>query len=208
MGVSDAIAIFLPYLSEYGYYALFFIFFLGIVGFPVPEETLLVLAGFLVYTGTFEYIPTVFVSFFGTVSAMTTAYWLGRRLGYPFILRYGAKIGLKRKFIAKTERWFKRVGKFAIPLGYFIPGVRQFSAYFAGINRLGWGIFILLAYSGGLVWSVTFVTLGYKLGQNWRKIFDSLSYSIGLAAAGVLFLLVLGYFAFQYFRRKSVGSNG
>lgn len=207
MEIMDIVMFFGDFLHRYGYYALFFIFFLGIIGFPVPEETLLVFAGFLVYTGHFDYVPAVTVSFLGTVSAMTAAYWIGRRLGYPFLLRYGKKFFIKEKFIHKTEYWFNRVGKFALPIGYYIPGVRQFSAYLAGINRMRWWEFVIYTYTGGLVWSALFVTLGFVLGQNWQLIIHTLTHTIGWVAAAVLLAFIAASVFIYLFRRKRMNSN-
>jgi membrane protein DedA with SNARE-associated domain len=52
--------------------------------------------------------------------------------------------------------------------GYFIPGVRHFTAYAAGMSDLKPPLFALFAYSGGFVWCLTFMTLGYLLGERWE----------------------------------------
>lgn len=182
-----------PYLMEYGYVALFIMFFLGIIGFPLPEETLLVLSGVLVYSGHFSYIPTILISFFGTTSAMTLAYFIGRKIGYPFFHQIAPRFGFRKNNLAQTEKWFGRIGKFAIPLGYFIPGIRQFTAYFAGITRLPLRDFLFLAYGGGLAWSFIFVTLGMKVGENWKSITEKLSDYFVIGAAVIIVLLFLCY---------------
>ncbi|MBO8170475.1 MAG: DedA family protein [Bacillaceae bacterium] len=188
-------------ISRYGYWALFFVFYLGLIGFPVPEETLLVFSGFLVHTGHLDYVTTITVSYLGTISAMTTAYLIGRFLGYPFIMRYGRRLGMSREVIQKTETWFNRVGKFAIPIGYFIPGVRQFTAYFAGMSHLTFRSFALFAYTGGLVWSITFVTLGRVLGANWKPVFTFVSSYIAVIAGGILILILMVY-VYRYWKKQ------
>ncbi|MDR7316538.1 DedA family protein [Brevibacillus nitrificans] len=183
------------YITQYGYGALFGLFFLGILGMPLPEETLLVFSGFLVSTGKLDYWPTFLVCFLGSVTAMTAAYWIGRTLGYTFIERYGKRFGLGYTVYKRTEDWFNRVGKWALPVGYFIPGVRQFTAYFAGITRLPFPTFMLYTYLGGLFWSLLFVTIGWQLGERWDEMFDLISRNLAIVCLGVLAIIAIWSYA-------------
>ncbi|MCF6094044.1 hypothetical protein L1765_08690 [Microaerobacter geothermalis] len=68
---------------------------MGRIGFPVPEETLLTFSVFLVYTGHFEYKLTILISYLGTISAGTTAYFAGiSKLSYPRFAAYAYLGGL------------------------------------------------------------------------------------------------------------------
>ena len=196
--MQEIVQMFSGYIADYGYVALFSLFFLGIIGFPLPEETLLVFSGFLVSTGQLSYVPTFLVCFFGSISAMTCAYWIGRTFGYAFIERYGKRLGLGYTLYKRTEEWFNRVGKWALPLGYFIPGVRQFTAYFAGITKLPFPSFMLFSYVGGLFWSILFVTLGKILGDRWEQLFAVISRNLA-----IFFILLFGVIlAFSYYQRR------
>ncbi|MET3287968.1 UNVERIFIED_CONTAM: membrane protein DedA with SNARE-associated domain [Brevibacillus sp. OAP136] len=197
-GLQEAIQVFSEYIADYGYIALYLLFFLGILGMPMPEETLLVFSGFLVSTGELDYWLTMLVCYLGSISAMTIAYWIGRKVGYPVIEKYGKRLGLGYTVYKKTESWFNRVGKWALPLGYFIPGVRQFTAYFAGITQLSFVTFIVYTYLGGLVWCILFVTLGWQLGERWEQLFDLISRNLA-----IFFIVVLvGIVAFSFYRKK------
>jgi membrane protein DedA with SNARE-associated domain len=198
--VEEIIHTFGGYIAEYGYLALFSLFFLGILGMPLPEETLLVFSGFLVSSGELRYGPTFLACFFGSISAMTAAYWIGRTLGFTFIERYGKRFGLGYSLYKKTEEWFNRVGKWALPIGYFIPGVRQYTAYFSGITKLPFPTFMLFTYVGGFFWSVLFVTIGWQLGERWDELFDLIAHNLA-----IFFLLVLAViFAFSLYRRRKM----
>lgn len=165
---------------------------------PLPEETLLVFSGFLVSTGQLAFFPTFLVCYLGSISAMTTAYWIGRNLGYAFLDKYGKRFGLGYTVYKRTEKWFNRVGKWALPLGYFIPGVRQFTAYFAGITKLPFVTFMLFTYAGGLLWSLLFVTLGWQLGARWEQLFAIISRNLA-----VFFIVLLAIIAaVSYYLRK------
>ncbi|MGD8189758.1 DedA family protein [Brevibacillus ginsengisoli] len=178
------------FIEQYGYISLYVLFFLGIIGAPMPEETLLVFSGFLVFRGKLLYFPTVLTCYLGSISAMTAAYWIGRLLGYPFIEKYGKRLGLGYTLYKRTEEWFNRVGKWALPMGYFIPGVRQYTAYFAGITKLPFPTFMLYTYTGGLFWSVLFVTIGWQLGESWPTLFALISRNLAIFFGGLLLLIV------------------
>lgn len=187
-----------PYIGSYGYIALFLLFFLGIIGMPLPEETLLVFSGFLVSIGQLAYWPTIAACYFGSIAAMTTAYWIGRGVGFPVIERYGKRFGLGYKLYQRTEQWFKRIGKWILPLGYFLPGVRQYTAYFSGITKLPFLVFILYTYTGGLFWSILFITLGWKLGEKWEELFEIISHNIAIVVIVILTAIIL----FSYVSRR------
>lgn len=190
--MQDVIQVFSEYIANYGYIALYVLFFLGILGMPLPEETLLVFSGFLVSTGELDYWMTLLFCYLGSISAMTLAYWIGRMVGYPVIEKYGKRFGLGYAVYKKTENWFNRIGKWALPIGYFIPGVRQFTAYFAGITQLSFGSYMLYTYLGGLVWCVLFVTLGWQLGERWEQLFELISHNLAIFFI-VVFAAIVGY---------------
>jgi len=198
------------YIADYGYGALYALFFLGILGAPLPEETLLVFSGFLVSQGKLAYVPTFLVCFLGSISAMTAAYWIGRTLGFAFVERYGKRLGLGYHLYKRTEEWFNRAGKWALPIGYFIPGVRQFTAYFAGITKLPFPVFMLYTYTGGLFWSFLFVTLGKWLGARWEVMFAMISRNLAIFFLVVLAGIIL-YSVYQrhrlYAKAKQEGSR-
>lgn len=166
---------------------------------PLPEETLLVFSGFLVSAGKLSFLLTFLTCFFGSVSAMTAAYWIGRLLGFPFIEKYGKRLGLGYTLYKRTEAWFNRVGKWALPTGYFIPGVRQFTAYFAGITKLPFPTFMLYSYTGGMFWSVLFVTIGWQLGESWPILFAVISRNLAIFFVAVFVIIA----ALSYFLKSS-----
>ncbi len=161
------------WISLYGYPGLTALLMLGIVGLPIPDETLLVFAGFLISQGKLDPAPTFLAGLAGAVSGISLSYLLGRILGRTVVDRYGRYLHLTHHRLGQVERWFERVGDWLLPLGYFIPGVRHFTALTAGIVRLPYPRFSLFAYTGAAVWVATFLTLGFFVGDHWR---DAMSY--------------------------------
>lgn len=154
-------------VTHYGYAALFGLLLLGIVGLPVPDETLLVFSGFLISRGHFHPALTFIAGFLGSVCGISLSYSIGRTLGHASVLRFGRYVGLTQHRLDVTHRWFQRTGEWLLAFGYFIPGVRHFTALVAGASELEFRTFALFAWSGAAVWVGFFLLLGYFVGENW-----------------------------------------
>jgi membrane protein DedA with SNARE-associated domain len=161
----------LPFLIKYSYIGIFAALGLGILGLPIPDETIMALAGFLASKGHLSYQYAVIASFAGTICGISIGYFIGRRLGRPFLEKYAAKMRINSEHLGKAEEWYDKYGKFSVFIGYFIPGVRHLTAIFAGIAGMPYRVFALHAFAGGLLWTVTFVTMGYYLGEKWKHVY-------------------------------------
>ena len=158
-------------IAPYSYFGIFVALGLGIVGLPLPDETLLAYAGFLVFQGHLNYLYTLAVAFLGSSCGITIGYLLGRRLGNPFIRRLASKTRVRPEEIQQARDFYNRYGKFALFIGYFVPGVRHLTALFAGASLMPYRIFAPFAYAGGLLWTIALVSLGYFLGDKWRHVY-------------------------------------
>lgn len=180
------------WVSTYGYGAIFALLLLGIVGLPVPDETLLVFCGYLIFKGTLRPAPAFLSALAGSWCGISLSYTIGRVLGAGAISRYGRPLHLTEERLAQVHRWFDRAGHWALAIGYFVAGVRHLTAIVAGMSKLEFRSFALYAWSGGAVWVAAFVVLGYKLGEDWLAIaelvhryvlYASLALVAGIAAA-------------------------
>jgi membrane protein DedA with SNARE-associated domain len=178
------------WLEAYGYPGLFVLLMLGIVGLPVPDETLLAFAGYLVFKRTLGLPATLLAAFLGTTCGITLSYGLGRGLGPGAVRRFGHRLRVTPEHLDRVQAWYRRHGRYALFLGYFVPGVRHLVAFVAGSARLPLPLFALFAYTGGLVWSLTFILLGYGFGEEWARMSAALHRILlilaGVVAAGLL----------------------
>jgi membrane protein DedA with SNARE-associated domain len=158
-------------IYQYSYIGIFIALGLGIVGLPIPDETLMAYAGFLVFQGKLNYLYTIMVAFAGTSCGITIGYVLGKTFGNPFIKRYASKMRMNLDDIQHAENFYNRYGRFALFIGYFIPGVRHLTAIFAGTSLMPYRTFALFAYTGGFLWTITLVSLGYFLGEKWHHVY-------------------------------------
>ncbi len=160
----------LYWISQYGYFAIFGLLTLGVVGLPVPDETLLTLTGALVARGQLH-LPFAFVAALcGSASGITVSYILGRTFGLTLIHRYGKYVRIREDHLEKAHGFFDRAGHWGLTFGYFIPGVRHFTAYAAGMSCLDAKHFALFAYLGAFLWVSTFLSIGYFLGERWQAV--------------------------------------
>ncbi len=160
----------LQWISQYGYAGLFVLLVLGIVGLPVPDETLLVFSGYLISKGRWNPLFAFASAFAGSVCGISISYLLGRTVGHAAIERYGKLIHLTPAKIELVHQWFRRFGNWLLSIGYFIPGVRHFTALVAGMSGLEFRVFAPFAYVGAAIWVACFLSLGYWFGENWHSI--------------------------------------
>lgn len=171
---------------QYGYYVVLVGLLLEYIAFPFPGEPTLAYAGFLAHKGELELPLLILFSFIGTGVGMTIQYFLGNKLGMPFVKRYGKYVFLSQRKIDLTRMWFDKYGYFLIFIGFFIPGVRHFVGYFSGIINLPFRRFAIAVYSGALFWVAFFLIGGYWLGGNVDVIFGILEEHIGKIILGVI----------------------
>ncbi len=179
------------WISQYGYFGIFSLLVLGIVGLPVPDETLLAFAGFLVFRQELHPIPTFLAAFLGSGCGITVSYILGRSLGLLVLRRFGSVFHLTPERVEGVHDWFARVGTWGLLFGYFIPGIRHLTAIVAGTSRLRPIKFALFAYAGAGVWVATFISVGYIFGNEWRPVKDRIESHLGGAALAAFGLVVL-----------------
>ena len=175
------------WISSYGYWGLTALLMLGIAGLTIPDETLLTFAGFLVYKGELQLVPTLLSAFGGSCLGITLSYTIGRFPGLYMVRKMGSRIfKFSEDHLAKAEAWFRRYGKWLLPFAYFVPGLRHLIAIIAGAAKLSLPVFAAFAYSGAFIWSVTFVYLGYTLGANWEFVMTGVHRHMVFAAAIVV----------------------
>lgn len=191
----------LAWITEYGYLAIFVLLIFGIVGLPVPDETLLTFTGYLIYRSELS-MPLAFAAAVaGSASGMTISYALGRSFGLALLHRFGKHVHLTPERLARAHAWFERIGHWALTVGYFIPGVRHLTAYAAGMTEVAPHQFALFAYSGTVLWVTAFLSLGYFLGERWKVVELHVErYLVGLSIA--LAVLLGGYWIWRKWGRS------
>ena len=151
-------------IIHYGFIGLFVLLILGIVGLPIPDETLLMFSGYLISKGDMGAVQTYISAYVGSVIGISLSYLIGCTFGFNILSKYGHFIHVTETRLQVVHKWFEKIGKWLLVAGYFIPGVRHLVAIFAGISKLKTWEFMVFAYTGALIWLTTFLTVGYVFG--------------------------------------------
>lgn len=160
------------WLQNYGGFALFGLLALGIVALPIPEETLLVFTGLLLSKEKLHFGTTIFAALSGSMTGITTSYFIGRTFGKYALLHYFGWLGITETKLHHAHDWFEKYGKWLLFFGYFIPGVRHFTGVVAGVTLLEYPVFAAFAYLGAALWVMTFLSIGYFFADYWSTLFN------------------------------------
>lgn len=194
----------LGWITQYGYLAIFLLLTFGIVGLPVPDETLLTFSGYLVYSGHLSLPLAYATALAGSMSGITISYWLGRNFGIRLIRRYGKYLHMTEEHVNRAHAWFARVGHWGLTFGYFVPGIRHLTAYAAGMSDVEPHQFAVFAYAGACLWVATFIGIGYFLGERWKSVQQHVeSYLLGASIAGAIALIAYVVWRKARAKRKS-----
>jgi membrane protein DedA with SNARE-associated domain len=187
------------WITQYGYAAIFSLLALGIIGLPVPDETLLTLTGFLIFKGELHPIPAYLSALGGTIVGISISYGIGNVGGTRALHWLARRLHIDADRHRRIQTWFSERGGWTLLVGYFVPGVRHLVALVAGSSGLPYVRFALYAYAGAAFWSACFVGAGFYLGEGWN-LFPELVRPAALA----IFLLALLAAAVRFlYRRRS-----
>ncbi len=155
-----------PILATYGYIGIAAVVLLGNLGFPVPEEAVVLFAGYLVWRGTL-WLPLVLLVAVGSaVLGDNLGYWLGRTKGRDLLLRYGRYVAITPRLINKADRFFRDHGDQTVFLARFVAGLRFLAGPLAGAAGMPFRRFFLFNLTGAVVWIGVVVGLGYLFGAH------------------------------------------
>lgn len=150
----------------WSYAILFAIVFLetGVVITPfLPGDSLLFAAGSLAAAGAFDLPLLLLLLCTAAILGDTLNYWIGRKVGAR-VFTEGSRF-FKQEHLLRTQSFYDRHGGKTIILARFLPIVRTFAPFVAGIGRMHYGRFCLYNAVGGVVWVCGFGLLGYLFGN-------------------------------------------
>jgi membrane-associated protein len=160
------------------YLILFIVIFIetGLVVTPfLPGDSLLFAAGAFAAKGSFNVSLLFFMLWLAAVLGDTANYWIGHYVG-PRVFRENVR-WLKREYLERTQAFYDKHGGKTIFLARFIPIIRTFAPFVAGIGKMRYGYFITYNVVGGLVWTALFIFGGYFFG-NLPLVKDNFSFII------------------------------
>ncbi|MCQ6557573.1 DedA family protein [Paenibacillus mendelii] len=180
--------------EQYGYFVLFAGLFAESLALPFPGELAMAISGHMSTIGSFHIPAIIMISYFGAILGTVVTYYLGSKLGTTLFERNGKFLFMNKERLDKITRWFDKYGNKLILVSYFIPGLRHFTGYTAGILQIRFRTFLLYNCLGGFVWVLTYVMIGNFFGLHIEQLLHTFSqYSIAafILLAVILMIIVL-----------------
>lgn len=158
------------FVSTYGiftYVVLFLIVFAetGLVVTPfLPGDSLLFAAGAIASLGALDIRMVIVLLMMAAILGDTVNYWIGHFFGQKIVDNPKIKF-INQEHIDKTEQFYKKYGGKTIILARFVPIVRTFAPFVAGVGTMNYTKFITYNITGGILWVMLFTLLGYFFGN-------------------------------------------
>ena len=193
------------FLESWGYLAIFVLSFISSMGLPVGAELAIIGGGVLasgacVTSGTchpahpVNFVAVIVVAVAGEVLGSLAGYSIGRFGGRPLVDRVGKYVLLTHKDLDRAEAWFARRGEPFVFFGRFIPLLRSFVSFAAGLGEMPIGKFVAYTTVACAIWCTALVSLGYSLGSSYHHVLKAFSYAgyviavVAVVAVAVIFL--------------------
>lgn len=191
----------LPLLDHWGYIIIFVSAIaetLPIIGTFIPGHTIIILGGLLAKLGVFKLEAVLVAAAIGAVIGDLLAYYIGRKFGYDFIIRYGKYFFLNEEKYQKTKDLASEHTGKALIIGRFSPFTRALAAFLAGIYKIKFFKFVFYSIIGGVSWSIFSVFLGYIIGQGFE---DAAKY-FGRVVLAAIILIILIFLAYRALNKR------
>src|SRR5665213_2312472 len=189
------------FLLHYSYFAIFILSFISSTGIPAGSEVAIIGGGALASgevhkllsngqpSSEFFHLSLVLVillALAGEVLGSMVGYLIGLKGGRAAVDKWGKYLLLTHKDLDRAEAWFARRGEPVVLFGRFIPLLRSFVSFAAGLGEMAIAKFILFTVVGCAVWCAVLTTVGYGLGSSYHRVLKDFSYAGYVAAVLVV----------------------
>jgi len=137
----------------------------GLVVTPfLPGDSLLFVIGSLAAIGALNVEYAIPLLIAAALTGDNTNYWIGRKVG-PKIFSKEKSRFFNKEHLDRTHRFYNKHGKSTVILARFLPFIRTFAPFVAGIGRMTYSTFLLFSVIGAMLWVNLFVLVGYFFGN-------------------------------------------
>ena len=170
-------------ISTYGYWVVGGIVALESMGLPLPGEASLI--GAAIYAGTTHRLDIgliIAAAASGAILGDNIGYWIGRKIGYPLLFRYGGYVQLTEARIKLGQYLFREHGGKIVFFGRFVALLRALAAVLAGANHMDWPRFLICNAAGGIAWAALYGGGAYYFGQALERVTKPAVFGLTVAA--------------------------
>ena len=169
----------------------------GLVVFPfLPGDSLLFVAGTLAAAGDM-YIHALFaVLAVASFAGDNTNYWIGRFLG-PRVFTREKSWAFNPAHLERTQRFYEKHGGKTVTIARFVPIIRTFAPFVAGIGRMAYGRFLFYSFAGSVLWISSLTYAGYYFGN-----IPVVKQNLALVIVGIVILSIMPG-AVEYVRHRA-----
>ncbi|HEV3058185.1 MAG TPA: DedA family protein [Vicinamibacterales bacterium] len=199
------------FLVSAGYAAVFVLSFISSMGLPVGSELAIVGGGALAtgkVTGQGEPLNlavVIILATLGEVLGSAAGYAIGRYGGRPLVDRVGKYVLLTHKDLDRAEAWFARRGEPVVFFGRFIPLLRSFVSFAAGLGEMAIGKFLLFTVIACAIWCSALASIGYGLAGTYDQVVKGFSYAgYVLVALAVVAVAVVFWHRYRSYKAEQV----
>ncbi|MFV9875693.1 MAG: DedA family protein [Rickettsiales endosymbiont of Dermacentor nuttalli] len=154
------------FVHDFGYIGIFVMTFIESTFIPLPAEITLIPAGYLISTGEMSLYLVLICSITGTVGGSWFSYWIALHYGRNLIIRYGKYFFMNDQKLNKIEDFFARHGNISTFTGRFLPGVKHYISFPAGLARMPLKPFLTYTFLGSSIWVIILLSVGCFIGSN------------------------------------------
>jgi membrane protein DedA with SNARE-associated domain len=180
------------FLETWGYLAVFGLSFISSMGLPVGAEVAIIYGGVLA-SGQIPNEPhhlnlvvVIVVATLAEVLGSLAGYLIGYYGGRPLVDKVGKYVLLTHKDLDRAEAWFARRGEPVVLFGRFIPLLRSFVSFAAGLGEMAIAKFLVFTVIGCAIWCTVLTSVGYGLGSSYQHVLKAFSYAGYVAAVLVV----------------------
>jgi membrane-associated protein len=178
-------------IRNYGFWTygiLFLIIFLetGLVVTPfLPGDSLLFAGGTFAALGSLDVMWLMLLLMVAAIGGDTVNYWIGHTSG-PKVFTGEKSLFFNKEYLHRTHEFYEKYGGKTIIIARFVPIIRTFAPFVAGIGSMTYGRFITYNIAGGIAWVVVFVLGGYFFGN-----IPFIRHNFSLVIVAIIFLSML-----------------
>lgn len=137
----------------------------GLVVTPfLPGDSLIFAAGAFTAIGSLDFMLLFFAMAIAAIAGDTVNYWIGHYVGPKIFTKKNVRF-MNKEYLDRAHRFFEKYGGKTIVIARFIPIIRTFAPFVAGIGAMSYRRFIIYNIVGGLAWVSLFLAGGYYFGN-------------------------------------------